>query len=172
MTQYINKSVVMADIESYINSFCDRNGYLEDSETNGIAYETLCDLKNLIDTIEIKNENIVSFDMALMLAEEYDFEYIGNKNPHHLYDPKTQELRDVSGISVPKRSEKVRSGMGWSYKSYLAPTFTEAIEYLMGCVDASRWTSHEYDNPSAKIFTLQEENKRLKKENEILKAGK
>ena len=54
MAQYINKSAVMAEIESYINSFCDRNGNLEDIETNGLTYETLYDLKNSIDTLEVK----------------------------------------------------------------------------------------------------------------------
>ena len=50
----IDKDAVVAEIKSYIDGFCDRNGYLEDAETNGIAYETLCDLKDSIDTLEEK----------------------------------------------------------------------------------------------------------------------
>ena len=53
MKQYIDKAVVVEKIESYISSFCDRNGYLEDAETNSLAYETLCDLKDDINTIEV-----------------------------------------------------------------------------------------------------------------------
>ena len=58
MKQYIDKIDVVAEIESYINSFCDRNGNLEDIETNGLVYETLCDLKNSIDTLEVKNVDL------------------------------------------------------------------------------------------------------------------
>jgi hypothetical protein len=54
MNKMIDKDKVVAEIESYINGFCDRNGYLEDAETNGIAYETLCDLKDSIDNLEVK----------------------------------------------------------------------------------------------------------------------
>ena len=114
--------------------------------------------------------SIVPFETALMLAEEYDFRYQGDNKPHHIYDAKTQELKDVSNICVPKRSPKIWAGiMRWQYQWYLAPTRDEAIEFLMGCVDAARWSSHEYDNPSAKIFALEEENKKLKEEVEDLK---
>lgn len=72
MKQYIDKIDVVAEIESYINSFCDRNGHLENIETNGLAYETLCDLKNSIDTLEVKEvkEEPVSKDLE-EAAEEY-----------------------------------------------------------------------------------------------------
>ena len=53
MAQYIDKAAIVAKIESYISGFCDRNGYLEDAETNSLAYETLCDLKDDINTIEV-----------------------------------------------------------------------------------------------------------------------
>lgn len=58
MAKYIDKFAVMAEIESYINSFCDRNGNLEDIETNGLTYETLYDLKNSIDTLEVKEVDL------------------------------------------------------------------------------------------------------------------
>lgn len=58
MAKYIDKFAVMAEIESYINSFCDRNGNLEDIETNGLTYETLYDLKNSIDTLEVKEADL------------------------------------------------------------------------------------------------------------------
>ena len=58
MAKYIDKFAVMAEIESYINSFCDRNGNLEDIETNGLTYETLYDLKNSIDALEVKEVDL------------------------------------------------------------------------------------------------------------------
>ena len=58
MTQLIDKDRVVAEIESYKNSFCDRNGYLEDSETNGLAYDTLCELEDSIDTLEVKEVDL------------------------------------------------------------------------------------------------------------------
>ena len=54
MEQYIPKSKVIEEIKSYKDNFCDRNGYLEDVETNGLAYDTLCELENSIDTLEVK----------------------------------------------------------------------------------------------------------------------
>ena len=58
MEQYIPKSALVEEIESYKNSFCDRNGYLEDSETNGLAYDTLCELEDSIDTLEVKEVDL------------------------------------------------------------------------------------------------------------------
>lgn len=55
MAQYIDKAKVVAMIKSHKNQFCDRNGYLEDVETNGIAYDTLVDLEDAIDTLEVKD---------------------------------------------------------------------------------------------------------------------
>jgi hypothetical protein len=49
----INKEAVMAEIKSYKNNFCDRNGYLEDYETNSLAYDTLCELEGSLDAIEV-----------------------------------------------------------------------------------------------------------------------
>jgi len=57
MKQYIDKAAVVAEIEKYKDSFCDRNGYLENSETNGLAYDTLCELENSIDSLEVKEIN-------------------------------------------------------------------------------------------------------------------
>ena len=114
-------------------------------------------------------DEIVPFEFALMLAEEYDFRYTNATKPHHIYDPKTKELKDVTEHDIPKNSPRVWNGMGWTYQWYLAPTYNEAIEYLMGFVDAARWTSKHYDNPEAKIFALEEENKKLKEEIEDLK---
>lgn len=54
MTRLIDKDALVALIESYKDNFCDRNGYLEDSETNGLAYDTLCDLEDSIDSLEVK----------------------------------------------------------------------------------------------------------------------
>lgn len=58
MKQYIDKAAVVAEIESYKNSFCDRNGYLENSETNGLAYDTLCELEDSIDTLGVKEVDL------------------------------------------------------------------------------------------------------------------
>ena len=58
MKQYIDKAAIMAEIESYKNSFCDRNGYLENSETNGLAYDTLCELEDSIDTLGVKEVDL------------------------------------------------------------------------------------------------------------------
>lgn len=86
MEQYIPKSAVVAEIESYINSFCDRNGYLEDTETNGIAYETLCDLKNSIDTLEVK-EIYLEDSIKETLAQKYiDYTF-----KRHNIDPESKE---------------------------------------------------------------------------------
>ena len=42
-------------------------------------------------------DNIVSFEQAMMLAEIYDFYYTNQsgKRPHHIYDPKTEELKEA-----------------------------------------------------------------------------
>ena len=58
MAHLIDKSALVAEIESYKNSFCDRNGYLEDRETNGLAYDTLCELEDSIDTLEVKEVDL------------------------------------------------------------------------------------------------------------------
>ena len=58
MARYIELAALLAEIESYKDGFCDRNGYLEDSETNGLAYDTLCDLEDSIDTLEIKEVDL------------------------------------------------------------------------------------------------------------------
>ena len=74
MTQYINKVAVIVEIESYINSFCDRNGYLEDAETNSLTYETLCNLKNSIDDLEVKEvdlEKELSYEDYTKFFEEH-----------------------------------------------------------------------------------------------------
>lgn len=113
-------------------------------------------------------DEIVPFEFALMLAEEYDFRYTNTTKPHHIYSPEG-ELKDVSGVYVERRSPRIWAGMKWKFQWYLAPTYNEAIEYLMGFVDAARWTSKHYDNPEAKIFALEEENKKLKEEIEDLK---
>ena len=62
--EYILKEAVVTEIESYKNSFCDRNGYLEDSEMNGLAYDTLCELEDSIDTLEVKE---VDLDLEITL---------------------------------------------------------------------------------------------------------
>ena len=62
----------MAEIESYKNSFCDRNGYLENSETNGLAYDTLCELEDSIDTLGVKEVDLEKeFDKC---CEDYIFD--------------------------------------------------------------------------------------------------
>ena len=58
MKQYIDKDALVALIKNYKDSFCDRNGYLEDSETNGLAYDTLCELENSIDSLEVKEVDL------------------------------------------------------------------------------------------------------------------
>ena len=58
MAHLIDKDAVIAEIESYKNSFCDRNGYLENIEENDLAYNTLCDLKDSIDTLEVKEVDL------------------------------------------------------------------------------------------------------------------
>ena len=80
MEQYISKSAVIAEIESYKNSFCDRNGYLENSETNGLAYDTLCELENSIDSLEVMDdpyEQCIQYDSVKAgiqaHAETYSF---------------------------------------------------------------------------------------------------
>ena len=58
MIQYIELAALLAVIESYKDNFCDRNGYLEDRETNGLAYDTLCDLEDSIDALEVKEVDL------------------------------------------------------------------------------------------------------------------
>lgn len=79
---------------------------------------------------------IVSFEQAMMLAELYDFHYTNQsgKRPHHVYDPKTEELRDADKYASLS-SPKVWNGRGWTYQWYLAPTKDEAIEFLMETID-------------------------------------
>lgn len=113
-------------------------------------------------------DEIVPFEFALMLAEEYDFRYKNSSQLHHIYSPEG-ELRDAAGVYIGRRSPRVWAGMKWKYQWYLAPTYNEVIEYLMGYVDAARWSSKHYENPKAKIFDLEEENKKLKQEIEDLK---
>ena len=53
MKEYLDKSEVLVVIKAYKNSFCDRNGYLVNIETNELAYDTLCDLEESIDALEV-----------------------------------------------------------------------------------------------------------------------
>ncbi len=62
MAHLIDKNAVITEIESYKNSFCDRNGYLEDSETNGLTYDTLCELEDSISTLEVKEVEDTSLE--------------------------------------------------------------------------------------------------------------
>jgi hypothetical protein len=72
MKQYIDKAAVMAEIEKYKDSFCDKNGYLENSETNGLAYDTLCELEDSIDTLGVKEVDLEKeFDKC---CENYTFD--------------------------------------------------------------------------------------------------
>ncbi len=80
MKHLIDKDKVIAEIESYKNSFCDRNGYLENSETNGLAYDTLCELENSIDSLEVMDdpyEQCIQYDSVKAgiqaHAETYSF---------------------------------------------------------------------------------------------------
>lgn len=89
--------------------------------------------------------DIVSFEQAMLLAELYDFRYTNQsgKRPHHVYDPKTEELRDADKYDSLS-SPKVWNGKGWSYLWYLAPTKDEAIEFLMGNIDTLNKYIEEY----------------------------
>ena len=82
---------------------------------------------------------VVSFEQAEMLADVYDFSYThkGLGKPHHIYDPKTKELKEVEN-TIPKRSPRVWNGMGWTYQWYLAPTKDEAMLFLMDALDSQR----------------------------------
>lgn len=84
-------------------------------------------------------DNIVSFEQAEILADVYGFSYVrkGLGKPHHVYDPKTKELKEVEN-TIPKRSQRVWNGMGWTYHWYLAPTKDEAMLFLMDALDSQR----------------------------------
>ena len=84
-------------------------------------------------------DNIVSFEQAEILADVYGFSYVhkGLGKPHHVYDPKTKELKEVEN-AIPKRSQRVWNGMGWTYQWYLAPTKDEAMLFLMDALDSQR----------------------------------
>ncbi len=96
MTQYIDKDALMAEIESYKNSFCDRNGYLEDSETNGLTYDTLCELEDSISTLEVIDpyEQYVQYDSIKdgiqSHAETYSFNI-----ESELYNQLTKEQQEL-----------------------------------------------------------------------------
>ena len=83
--------------------------------------------------------DIVSFEQAEMLADVYGFSYVhkGLGKPHHVYDPKTKELKEVEN-TIPNRSQRVWNGMGWTYQWYLAPTKDEAMLFLMDSLDSQR----------------------------------
>ena len=40
--------------------------------------------------------------------------------------------------TIPKRSQRVWNGMGWTYQWYLAPTKDEAMLFLMDALDSQR----------------------------------
>ena len=84
-------------------------------------------------------DNIVSFEQAEILADVYGFSYVhkGLGKPHHVYDTKTKELKEVED-TIPKRSQRVWNGMGWTYQWYLAPTKDEAMLFLMDALDSQR----------------------------------
>ena len=84
-------------------------------------------------------DNIVSFEQAEMLADVYGFSYAykGLGKPHHVYDPKTKELKKIKDI-IPNRSPRIWNGMGWTYQWYLAPTKDEAMLFLMDALDSQR----------------------------------
>lgn len=50
---YISKSAVVAEIKAYKDSLCDRNGNLENTESNSVVYDTLSDLEKSIDDLEV-----------------------------------------------------------------------------------------------------------------------
>jgi len=58
MARLIDIDALVAEIKGYKDSFCDRNGYLEDSETNGLAYDTLCELEDSINALEVKEVDL------------------------------------------------------------------------------------------------------------------
>ena len=82
--------------------------------------------------------DIVSFEQAEMLADVYGFCYTNKGNPHHVYNPDTKELIDMSGSEISKRSPRIWNGMGWTYQYYLAPTKDEAMLFLMDSLDSQR----------------------------------
>lgn len=51
--EYITKSAVIAEIKAYKDSLCDRNGNLENVESNSAVYDTLSDLEKSIDDLEV-----------------------------------------------------------------------------------------------------------------------
>lgn len=51
----IDKDAVLSEIKMYKNSLCDRNGNLENIESNSVVYDTLSDLEGTIDALEVIN---------------------------------------------------------------------------------------------------------------------
>lgn len=49
----IDKDAVLSEIKMYKDSLCDRNGNLEDTESNSAVYDTLSDLESTIDDLEV-----------------------------------------------------------------------------------------------------------------------
>lgn len=62
MAKYIPLESLVAEIKKYKDSFCDRNGYLEDPETNGLVYDTFCELEDSIDTLEVKEADLENYN--------------------------------------------------------------------------------------------------------------
>lgn len=71
MKEYLDKSDVLDAIKAYKNSFCDRNGYLENVETNELVYDTLCDLEDSIEALEVFNYQTIRNIMTKAEAKVY-----------------------------------------------------------------------------------------------------
>ena len=94
MKRYIDKEALAALIKNYKDSFCDRNGYLEDCETNGLAYDTLCDLEDSIDSLEVKE-----MDLEKHLKEDiedvfFDLDGVAVKGATHYLT--VEDVKDIA----------------------------------------------------------------------------
>ena len=98
----IDKDALVVEIKSYKNSFCDRNGYLEDRETNGLAYDTLCELEDSIDTLEVKE---VDSMIHTIIAECCDWLAV-NTNLSH------DEIESCRNLMLTVKDEQLKAQKG------------------------------------------------------------
>lgn len=89
----IDKSAVIAEIKGYKDSFCDRNGYLEDNETNGLAYDTLCELEDSIDTLGVKEVNLEK-EIETLDSLLYDLDGVAVKGATHYLT--VEDVKDIA----------------------------------------------------------------------------
>lgn len=75
----------------------------------------------------MRNDNLVTFEQAEMLARNFDF----RSKCEHAYDADSGSLLTTTLGCINHNHTKSWTGTDWRYARYSAPTKDEAIDYLL-----------------------------------------